>query len=145
MSNPFDPYTPLSQTDLLAVRPADSSPSSAPKFTRHRLVKVNPDAGAITTRSRGMNMAGFKVAHIRVIPSAGITPTVDILFWSEAAGKFVQEHTAISKAAPGAGVAFDFTVDAQGRVIFAYVTGTIGAGKQVEVLVAGGADLDRAS
>lgn len=142
---PFSPYTPLSQTDMLANRPLDSSPSSAPVFTQHRLVKVTPDAGTITKASRGMNMAGFKVAHIRAIPSSGITPTITILFWSQSAGRFVQEHTTISKAAPGAGVAFDFTVDVQGRIIFAFVTGTIGAGKQVEVLVAGGADLDRAS
>lgn len=138
----FAPYTPLSQRGALDVRPMSASPASAPKFTHHRLLEVNPDgAGAVTPASRGMNMAGFEVAHIQVIPSTGITPTAEVLFWSEAANKFVSEQTAISKAGPGAGIAFEFTVAVQGRVIFVKVTGTIGASKQVEVLVAG-AELD---
>lgn len=145
MPGPFDPYEPLSERKMGAVRPFDSSPASAPTFTKHRLVKVNPDAGDITKQSRGMNMHGFKVAHVKVIPSAGITPTVTILFWSETAGKFIQEQTSIVKAGPGAGLAFEFSFEVQGRVIFAFVTGTIGVGKQVEVEVAGGADLDRNS
>lgn len=131
-----------SQTNFLDVKPQSSSPSTAPVFTRHRTVKVTPDSAPITDKKRGMNMLGYEKAHIQIIPSTGITPTAEVLFWSEAASKFISEQTAISKPSPGAGVASEFTVDVQGRVIFVYITGTIGASKQVDVLIAG-AELDR--
>ena len=110
MPNPFDPYTPQSTRSILDV-PAErsSSCSSAPRFTKHREIVGAVDAGAITNRKLGMNMSDFEDAIIRVVPSNGADPDIEVLFWSEEAGKFIADATGLTATGVGANVSYDYT------------------------------------
>jgi len=70
-----------------------------------------------------MNMSGAKKAIVQVIPSAAQTPTAEVLFWSEEAGKYISAQTALSFPGPGAGTPFTFTVDCNNQFIFVKITG----------------------
>lgn len=129
----FDPYTPLSERNLIEDKPISCSAQRAPIFTEHRTVSGAVDSGAITTRGWGMVMAEFKTAIIRVVQGAGADLTVEARFWSEEADAFISETPALQQAGPGAGIAFDYTVEVNGRILFVYVTGTIGAGAVIQV------------
>jgi len=138
-------YTPLSTKDFLEpVKPETQSPSTAPVFTLHRIVKDAIDSAAITDRDLGMNMTGYDTAVIQVVPktTAGDpSPNIEVLSWSEEAGKFVSAATAKSASAPAAKTAYEYTCDVFGAVIFVYVTGTLAAGDSAEIFIAG-AELD---
>lgn len=114
---------------------ATSSPQKAPYYVLHRKDVSAADSGSITDRKRGMNMSNYEYAHIQVVPDTGVNPDVAILWWSEAAGKFVQEHTAITKSGVGAGVAYEFTVEPRGRIMFVSVTAV--ASSTVSIYVSG--------
>jgi hypothetical protein len=60
---------------------------------------------------------------------------VALLWWSEEAGKFIQEQVPITKAGVGADVPYEFTVDARGRIMFIAFT-TLASGS-CKVAVAG--------
>jgi len=145
---PFSPYTPLSNIRMFDTVQQGGSPHQAPKFTVHRKQLAAVDgAGAIADRRLGMNMAGFEYAVVRVVPSwtgGSPSPNIEVLFWSEEAGAFIQEATTISQAAPAAKTPYDLRVPVRGRIIFVKVTGTIvgASGDRVDVLVAGD-QLDR--
>lgn len=114
------------------------SPEQAPAYAlhRHKPSGEGVDSGDATEKKHGMNMSGNRFANIQVVPlAASGNPDVEILFWSEAASKFIRGHTQISKAGVGAGVAYEFEVDVQGRIIYAYITGTVTGG--IEVYVGG--------
>jgi hypothetical protein len=104
---------------------ATSSPQLAPKYVLHRQDIGAPDAASITNSKKGMNMSCYEYAHIQVVPKAGVNPDVAVLWWSDAAGKFVREHTAIAKSGVGAGVAYEFTVEPRGRIMFVAITAVI--------------------
>lgn len=139
-------YTPQSTTSLLDVRPIDSSPASAPVFTIHRQGIAAPDAADASPikASSGMNMAGYEKAIIHVVPKTGSpTPDIEVLQWSESAGKFVSFATAKSASAPGADTPYAYECDVFGSVIWVRVTGTISSAT-VDVLIAG-AEIDHDS
>jgi len=94
------------------------APYAAPKYSRHRTAVTAADAAIMTDRKVGCNCEGYTHAHIQVIPTGGANPTVEVLWWSEAASKFVEDHVLISKAGKGANVPFEFTVDCRGRIMF---------------------------
>ena len=140
----FGPYTPLSERNMIDVRPIDSAPASAPRFTIHRTLTVIDGAGAITNGKRGMNMAGFEKAHIKVLPGATAAPDLEVLFWSETKGEFLSDHTPLAYAKKAVGVAWEITVEVQGRIIFVKVpNGTFPGGATCEIQIAG-AELDHA-
>lgn len=111
------------------------SPLAAPRYARHRSEVTAADGAAIANRMLGCNTENYTHTHIQVVPSGGANPTAEVLWWSEEAGQFVSEHTAISKAGTGADTPFEFTVASQGRILFVKLT-SISAGS-VEVMVAG--------
>jgi len=94
------------------------NPFGAPRYARHRSGATGVDAATITDRKVGINMTEYTHAHIQVIPSGGANPTVEILWWSEAAGRFIEDHTLNSKGAKGINVPFELTVDCRGRIMF---------------------------
>lgn len=126
------------------VKPETQSPSTAPVFTLHRIVKDAIDTGAITDRDLGMNMTGYDTAVIQVVPkttSGDPEPDIEVLFWSEEAAEFISAATAKSASAPAAKTAYEYTCDVFGAVILVYVTGTLAAGDSAEIYIAG-AELD---
>lgn len=138
----FAPYTPLSNVRAYDPQLQGNSPQTAPKFTLHRSGRTAIDSAASAVRSHGMNMSGFEEAIIRVVPTTSTgdpAPNVEAMFWSEEAGKFVSEATALAATAPAAKTPYDFRVRCQGRIMWVKLTGTIvvGDGDSVDVLVAG--------
>lgn len=137
------PYTPLSETKFLDVRPITSSPATAPVFTLHRegIAAVDAADASPTKASSGMNMAGYEKAIIHVVPKTGSpTANIEVLVWSESAGKFVPFATAKTADMPAADTAYTFECVVEGQIIWVRVTGTISSAT-VDVLIAGG-DLD---
>ncbi|MDX1390317.1 MAG: hypothetical protein R3344_14095 [Acidobacteriota bacterium] len=109
------------------------SPREAPFYSAHRLGVDAVDSLPESAEARGINMADNRYANIQVVPTGGANPTVAVLWWSEAAGVFVQEHTPITRAGVGADTPFEFTVEAHGRTMFVAVT-ALAAGA-VDILV----------
>lgn len=112
---------------------ATSSPQKAPDYVLHRNAITTADTLPETNSKKCMNMSSYEYAHIQVVPAAGVNPNVAVLWWSEAAGKFVQEHTAITKAGVGAGVGYEFTVEPCGRKMFVAITAVSGGAVSVYV------------
>lgn len=136
----FDPYTPLSNVDALRVRPLSSSPSAAPIFTLHRegLAAVDAADYAPTKASAGMNMHGFEKAIIQVVSKADDPiANIEVLTWSQDAGKFVPYATAKAANSPGAGKNYAYECEAEGQIIFVRMTGTCTGADRVDILVAG--------
>lgn len=111
------------------------NPYGAPRYARHRSGVTGADAAIITDRKVGINMTEYTHAHIQVIPTGGANPTVEVLWWSEAANRFIEEHTNISKAGGGVNAPYEFTVDCRGRIMF--VRFDLLTGGTCEVMVSG--------
>jgi len=112
-----------------------NTPEKAPDYSIHREAVAAPDVIANVVRAHGINMSGYDEAHIQVVPSGGANPNVAVYWWSENAGVFVQEHTAIAKSGVGVNTPYEFTVKSKGRIMFVAVA-TIAAGV-CDVLVSG--------
>ncbi|KKN79951.1 hypothetical protein LCGC14_0334590 [marine sediment metagenome] len=115
------------------------NPKLAPVYARHRVVEGAIDTGTITEERRAMNMASHSHAHVQVIPTNGANPDVKVLFWSEAANRFIDPHPdqEISFGGAGPDVPYEFTFEPRGRKIFIFVTGTVTGDDVVEIQVAG--------
>lgn len=136
----FAPYTPKSEREIVDVRPLGSSPSTAPIFTKHRegLAAVDAASYSPTSVSAGMNMHGFEKAIIHVVPTADDpVANIEVLVWSEAAGKFIPFATAKTASSPGAGKDYAYEAVVEGQIIFVRVTGTVTGADRVDILVAG--------
>lgn len=103
------------------------SPPMAPEYGLYREV-VAVDSLPVTTKKAGLHCGGLYRVMFQVVPSGGANPTVALMYWSEGAGKFIPEHSPITKAGIGADTPFEFAVDANGRTLFLAVT-TLAAGK----------------
>jgi hypothetical protein len=115
-----------------------ASPILAPEYALHRkdvAAVQNPAALAAVPKTSGMNFRDRDVALVQVVPSGGANPTVQVMYWSEAAGQFVNEHTPIVKTGVGANTPYEFEVAARGRILYVGVT-AIAAGV-VDVHMAG--------
>jgi hypothetical protein len=112
------------------------SPDLAPEYSYHRVVTAD-DSAAPTDKKLGMNMHAHEFANIQVIPSGATSnPAVEVLFWSDVAGKFIKQNTALTKTGLGAGTPYEFSFSCYSRIIFVMVTGILG-GENVKVLVSG--------
>jgi len=118
---------------------ADTStaPKTAPQYTHYRTVTGAVDTLPETTKAHGMNAAIFERANIQVVPSDGANPTVDVLWWSDEADAFIQEHTNIQKAGIGADTPYEFTIESLGRIFFVAVTSGVAAGQTAKIFVSG--------
>ena len=106
---------------------AQTTPKSAPDFALHRTVTA-VDSGVQTVKGLGMNMAGAKKAIVQVLPNAGDSPTVEVLFWSEEGSKFIKAHTPLVFAGVGDGVAYTFTVEVDSQIMLVSPTVDVVAG-----------------
>ncbi len=114
-----------------------TSPILAPDYAIHRVVEDANDTGDITDGKRGMNMRSYSHAHVQVVPTGGANPAVKILFFSPAAGKFINPHAAIAFTGKGADVPYEFTFEPRGRKFFVFVTSGVSASDTVRIDVAG--------
>ena len=110
------------------------SPTRTPSYVLYRTVAAN-DSLPMTDPKQGINMKGYKTANIQIIPAGGGNPTVTVLYWSEEATKFVQEHTTIAKAGVGVNTPYEFSVDCNGRILFIAIS-SLSAGT-AKILVSG--------
>lgn len=114
------------------------SPVHAPDFALHRYVAEANDPASETVRAHGMNMQGYQNAHVQVVPDTNDpNPSIKVRFWSEAAGAFVDDHSALAFAGKGAGIPYEVTVACNGRVMFVTIVSGMAAGKVCRVYVAG--------
>lgn len=107
----------------------------APKYQLYRKAITANDTLPVTDIKAGVNFGEYEKAHIQVLPSGGANPTLAVLWWSEAAGRFVAENPALTKAGAGVDTPYEFTIDARGRIGYIAMT-TIVAGS-VDILVSG--------
>lgn len=114
-----------------------NSPQIAPDYGKHRdNVSVADVLASLTTKNHGINMGGYRLANVQIVPKGGAgNPTVNVLFWSEGQGKFVPDHTALTFAALGAGLGWETTIEANGRIMMVALTGTLTGG--IDVFVSG--------
>lgn len=111
----------------------------APGMVMYREDVAAVDVIANVLQGAGVNCGHYRTVHINVIPESAAIPTVAVYWWSDKAGKFIQEHTAISKGGLAANIPFGFTVEARGRIMFVAVA-VLATGK-VSIELAG-YDLD---
>ena len=112
----------------------DNSPKIAPDYGHHRKAVEVADVLANVVRAHGINMGGYRAANIQIAPVTGAgNPTVNVYFWSEGKGLFVQQHTPLLFAAVGAGLGWEATVECNGRIMFVGLTGTLTGGVDVHV------------
>lgn len=104
-----------------------STISQAPEYRLHRENLTGADTLPITDGKRGVNCIGYEKLHVQVIPAGGGNPSVEVLFWSSAAGRFVSAHTPLTFAGKGANTPYEFTIDVSGRKAFVAIT-TLAAG-----------------
>lgn len=108
----------------------------SPEYVKHRSGIIDATTTPPTSVDAGINMSYFEKALIQVVPSGGANPTVQVYWWSDAAGKFVQEHTPITKAGVGINTSYEFTVDCHSRIMHVGITLMPAAGS-VDVYVSG--------
>lgn len=87
----------------------------APDYGLYRELDAADGAGPHTDKGQGINLGGFHYAHVQVIPDGGATD-VQVMFWSEEAGQFIEQDPDIAFAAKAD--PFEFTVEARGRIMF---------------------------
>lgn len=121
----------------MASEETTRNPKQAPEYACHRIVKETGDTLPETIKEHGINMAQHEIGLIQVVPAGGANPNVAVLWWSDEAGAFVQEHTPITKAGVGVNTPYEFHVTAYGRILFVAVTGGVAAGQSVRVMVSG--------
>ena len=112
------------------------STKKSPEYVLYRDGLTGVDAApALADEANSVNTSHYKYTNIQVIPSGGANPDVEVRWWSEEAGVFIKEHTAITKVGIGANTPFEFTVNSLSRKMMVVVT-TLAAGS-VKILISG--------
>jgi hypothetical protein len=101
--------------------------TAAPEYALVRDEIIADDVIATEVKEHGIQTATYAKAHVQINPSGGANPTATVYWWSEAFGKWVQEHTPLVFAGVGANTAYEFTVECQERLMFVAVT-SVGVG-----------------
>jgi hypothetical protein len=135
----FEPYSPLSTVNMVSViRPEQSCAPLAPLVALHRTVKDAADVNPPAASSSGMSMRGYRFANVEVVPIAGNpSPNIEVLQWSESAGRFVSYSPAKTASAPAANTPYSAQFQVNDAVIWVKVTGIVAPGDLVEILVSG--------
>ncbi len=102
-----------------------SSIVKAPDYILYRQT-IDKDTGDITDKRLGLNCSNYQYANIQIVPNGTSNPTINILFWSEALGMFVEANPEVSRSGAGPGIGYEFSFECYGRIIFAYVVAGIG-------------------
>lgn len=134
----FDPYVPLSEINLLDPTDVPTSQATpSPKFARHRAVSAL-DSLPEGRRTAGMNMVGYNVALILVVPKAGTPdPMIEVLSWDPVALRFAPFAPRLIRSGVGSGASYVFACNVAEATIWVSVIGGLKAGDEVEILIAG--------
>ena len=100
--------------------------TQAPGSKLYRTVTAN-DSLPVTDKKQGLNCGQYNSINVEIVPTSD-NPTVTVQTWSETAGRFIQDHTAFTRAGLGAGIPYTFSYPCDGRLVFIGVTGGSGAG-----------------
>lgn len=127
-----------------------NSVSRTPEYSLVRLVKAADDATSRAQRSNGIVAKAQTKLLIQVVPIVGqapaddfaglalgtSNPTIVIRYWNAALKQFILHGPTISIGAQGAGVPFEFEVDASGRIVMIDVTGGVAGTESVLIFAA---------
>lgn len=97
------------------------NPNKAPDYLLHRDVAAVDTANS-DVKTDGMNMAGYRIANIQVVPKAGQNPTTEVMFWSDEADEFIPANTALSFTGLGNDKPYEVSVEANSRIIWVKIT-----------------------
>ena len=111
-----------------------TSPTLAPKYALHRKDVSAVDVMSEQTIRDGCNAGMYENTHIQVLPESGVNPDVEIWFWSPTGEKYIKPSPVIARTGLGAGIAYEFSIKAQGRIFFVQVAATTG---NVDIAVSG--------
>lgn len=100
--------------------------TKAPDYKLYRTLSA-VDTIPATDKNQGLNCQNYETVHFEVVPTVACNPAFELMFWSEAAGKFVSAHTPVTLSQKGAGVAYTYSYDVKGRIVLLAAT-TLAAG-----------------
>lgn len=126
----------------MASKHISRSVTVAPDFTIHKTVDTAVEAAPPTKKEHGVNMGHYEMALIDVGAEGGANPSVAVWWWSEKQGKFVQDHTPISKSGVGVNVGYQFVLPCYGRIMAVTVTGGVASAAQIATISVAGYNLD---
>ena len=115
-----------------------ASPKQSPFYNQHRELSVANDTLPETEQKHGCNTSGYRFVMIQVVPSGDANPDVEVLWWSESAGRFISQNPALSYSGVGPNEPYEFTIEALGRVLYVAITDGNGVGANLtKVFVSG--------
>lgn len=126
----------------MASKHISRSPDVTPALKKYKTVDTAVEAGPFATKEHGVNMGHYEMAIIDVKAEGGANPDVNVLWWSEETGAFVQDNPALAKTGAGADTGYQFSVLALGRIMFVQVSGGITIGAHIATISVGGYNLD---
>jgi len=109
------------------------SVKEAPEYQHIKTVVSADESTPPSELKKGVNFKGYDIGIIQIIPSAGSTPTVELLAWCPSQDTFIPVEPAATWTAPAAGEAFEFTFSPYGRSVWLRVTNVGGGSETVEV------------
>lgn len=96
--------------------------TKSPQYQAFRLDVDAVDVSPVTNKRFGLACSGYDIAMFQIIPSGGADPTIEILSWCEAAGRFISVNPVATSVGLGADEPFEVTVSPYGRVLYVSVT-----------------------
>ncbi len=113
----------------------------APTYGRHRHIEAvaGMDTLPVTDRTKGINMGGYKNAHIQVVTDTASAPQIQVQWWSENSDTpaFIDDESKLLFPAKGAGIDWEITIPCEGREMLVAVIVGVGAGEEAWIYVAG--------
>lgn len=132
----------------------------APERNLYRFLTAADDAGSRALKGNGVNCGHYLSVHFLVVPlafppgtkrpttidellalglSAASTtnPDVTLRAWNPVLSRFENFSPSVSVLGIGAGESYEFSVNAEGRIIMVELTGAPAANEAVAVLVSG--------
>jgi hypothetical protein len=137
------------------LRP-QSSPQRGPLYNLYRFITAQDIAGNLRLKSFGCNFSSFIYGSFQIVPmntndirqldsqandvltGATSNPTFNVRYWNEDLGLWVLKSPALSIAAQGAGVAYEYDLgNVNGRHIYLEMTNAPAGGQAVAVFASG--------
>jgi hypothetical protein len=107
-----------------------NSPTMAPNYLLVR--EVGAVDAAWTDKSKGLNASDYEYIHIQVVQGTVLGDAdAQVRYWCEAAGAYIPAVPDEVFPSPGAGIHYEFSVNARGRQLMISLTGTVAAGTKV--------------
>lgn len=108
----------------------------SPEFALYKKTTTAADSGPYTEKKHGVATDNWLETIVDVSSTAPSNPVLTFMFWSEKAGKFVEDVDIGPTLPQGPAAAFQKRIPTAGRIMFIAVTGAIDGGV-VTISVAG--------